>query len=123
MRTCFDGPLKRRVVEFKLATLIHNLAHGGAVRLLVVIHPMLRVGNHTLALDADHRGIHQRATEDGILAGDVLKVAAVARNTCNTDAWTELDVGALVVEFFAHRGCAQRATRVRQAELKPWRRR
>lgn len=92
MRSCFDGCLEGRVVHLELCALIHLSAHPATVRLLVVVHPMLRIGDHSLALDPLHRGTNQRRAEERVLSGDVLEVPSVEWNACKAHPGAELYV-------------------------------
>jgi hypothetical protein len=99
-----DRAGKGRVVELELCPLVDHLAHAAAVALLVVVHPVLGVGDDALRLDAFHGRPDHHVAQVRILARDVLEVAAVLWDASEAHARAKLNVGALGKELLAHAG-------------------
>ena len=98
--------LERWVVDLKLGSLIDvggvTLRGRLPIRFLIIIHPMLRVSDDVLRLNSFNHWTDHSVPEERILAGDVLKVAAVARNASDAHPRTKLHIGAFEKEFFPH---------------------
>mmetsp|Transcript_31029 Transcript_31029/g.73264 ORF Transcript_31029/g.73264 Transcript_31029/m.73264 type:complete len:246 (-) Transcript_31029:133-870(-) len=97
-----DCRFEGRIVEFELRAFVDHLAHARSRGLLVVVHPVLGVGDDPLRLDPPHHGRHEDGSQVRVLARDVLEVAAVARDTRQAHARPELHVGTLAIELGAH---------------------
>lgn len=59
----FDRTQKRRVVHLPAGALVHDLIPARSIGLLVVVHIMLRVGDHAFRLYPTDDGLHQLIAE------------------------------------------------------------
>ena len=97
-----NGGLEHRVVHLVASPLVDVGGHRAAVGLLVVVHPVLGVGQDLVGLGLlNHMG-HKSGSEHRVLPAHVLKVPSVDRNPSDIEPGTEHDVGTLVEELLAH---------------------
>jgi hypothetical protein len=98
----YHGRLERWIIDLPLSPLVDYLRDTKAPRLLIVVHIVLRVGDHSLALDPRNRRASQHATQVRIFAGQVLEIAPSCREARHAEARPELHVRAQPVELRAH---------------------
>ena len=76
---------------------------GRTQALLVIVHEVLCVGDHAVALHAPHKRFHESIAEIGVFPGQILKVASAVGEPGDVEPRSKVDVRALAPKFGADR--------------------
>ena len=107
--TSIDGGLERRVVHFKVGTLIDLFIYLLSMGLLRVVSEVLDISHHFLGLDSLDDGTDHFGANDWVFTAQVLKITTSVRDSLNIDSWSEVYMSTFIEELFSH-GLAQLLT-------------